>query len=104
MSTAPILQWTTTHGLKIAVVFIGAVVVVRGARLAIDHLRRRLRRSRQRLHLLLHIGRIDAAQDGVEAQHQQGGRPEVGGGCTGFHPTRQAVETRTIPQPKARTE
>jgi moderate conductance mechanosensitive channel len=42
MSTAPILQWMTTHGVSIAVVLVGAVVLVRAARLAIDHLRRRL--------------------------------------------------------------
>lgn len=42
MSTAPILQWITTHGLNIVVVLVGAMIVVRAARLAIGHLRQRL--------------------------------------------------------------
>jgi small conductance mechanosensitive channel len=42
MSTAPILQWITTHGLNIVVVLVGAMIVVRAARMAIRHLRQRL--------------------------------------------------------------
>ena len=42
MSTEPIFQWITTHGVSIVVVLAGSLVVVRAARLGIGSLRRRL--------------------------------------------------------------